>query len=141
MRAMICRLTSGRSSKTLVTPQQLQDLILEAPSSYFHFCLYAQVPIEDLLNLDVNAPLTIRNAHIANYDLFNGCFYEAACLGDVTVSPEDGQLHAIGGWYSPSKICDFDNTFYYGNIANVVISDETTDQAIEDEQHELPLAA
>jgi hypothetical protein len=128
-------------ARTLVTPSELRQLVEEGSGSdHFHFCLYVQARISDLLRIDRAQPITFTDAHVMSYDPNNGCGWIGRKIDSVTVGPEDGELHALGGWYSPSDFCGLVNSCFHGSAKNAetvgeVVSLPSTDQ------HELPLAA
>ncbi|MFZ3481691.1 hypothetical protein [Sphingomonas sp. 3-13AW] len=127
--------------RALVTPGELMEILDNGGDSYFHLGLYVQVPISDILALEVNRPITLRNVHVCAHGPINGTHFDGPVIDEIVVRPEDGLLTAAR--YSPSDMCGYVNSYFYGNAKNVEAEaePETDEVAPEKEQYPLPMAA
>ncbi len=108
-----------RRRAPIVTPEQLVELIDNACSTSFLFCLYAVVPIPDLVELDLNRPVTFETCWIATLDPINGTFHDVASSGAVTVVPGEGRFLSGGHLrWSPENICCLHTPHYHARVRN-----------------------
>jgi len=91
----------------LLDPEQLREIVENACSQNFLFAIYAIVPVQDLLDLDLAKPITFSQAAIATYNPFSGTFHEVTPKQPVTVEPNEGELFCGGEYVSPDAICGF----------------------------------
>ena len=110
--------TRAAVARPLVGWKALVEALENSCSSHFCFCLYAMVPLTDLVELDLGKPIRFSKAAFASYDLLNGAFHDSAMLSDVVVKPSQGRLEAPGRWYSPDEICGLVSSRYAGRIGN-----------------------
>ena len=111
---------SGRRRRSpIVTWDQLNELIENACSTSFLFCLYAIVPIPDLIRLDFSKPVTFEKCWVASMDPINGTFQDVEANGPVTVRPDDGRFLSGGHLrWSPESICALHTPFYHASVRN-----------------------
>ena len=114
-------------ARTIVTPGELMSIMDNAGDSYFHIGLYAQIPISDVLALDAERPITLRNVRVCAHGSINGTHYDGAVIDEIVVNPEDGVLMSPG--YSPSDMCGYVNSYFHGTAKNV------EEPSTEDEGH------
>lgn len=103
----------------IITNEQLEELVENACSTYFHFYLFAIVPITDVIELDPNAPIKFSKAWVASSNCINGTFHDVPANGPVTVNPTDGLL--ISGFdmaYSPDHVCCLHTPHYHARLRN-----------------------
>jgi hypothetical protein len=116
--------TSGRLGRPrvrpskLVTATELDEMISNHPTSCFGFCLYAMVPVTDIVALDPTKPATFDRVAVATYDPMNGAFHEILLKGPVTTNPREGRFQIPGYWISPDDICGFNHGPFEGRITN-----------------------
>lgn len=108
----------ARRPQPLVTEDELRELVSEACSTHFNFVIYAMVPVQDLVTLDLTKPISLSNYSVASYDSMNGTFYDKSGRQAITIQPGEGHLEAPRG-YSPDGICGFVHSYYHSKIANV----------------------
>jgi hypothetical protein len=95
-----------RRRAPIISHEQLAEIIDNACSTSFLFCLYAIVPIPDLIALDLSRPVTFEKCWVATMDPINGTFFDVPANGPVTVKPEDGRFLSGGHLrWSPENIC------------------------------------
>ena len=111
---------SARRRRTpIVTWDQLNELIDNACSTSFLFCLYAIVPIPDLIGLDFSKPVTFDKCWVASLDPINGTFQDVEANGPVTVGPDDGRFLSGGHLrWAPETICALHTPFYHALVRN-----------------------
>lgn len=107
-----------RPSPPLCAMDKIAEAIDNACTTSFVFCLYAIVPLNDLIDLDPNKPLTFSKAHIASYSPWAGTFHDSAIAENVTVTAAMGQLISPHGYYSPDDICGLVQSYYHGRVYN-----------------------
>ncbi len=108
-----------RRRAPILRHEQLAEIIDNACSTSFLFCLYAIVPIPDLIGLDFSRPITFEKCRVATMDPLNGTFHDVPALAPVTVQPEDGRFLAGGHLrWSPDDICGFVTSHYHGHVTN-----------------------
>ena len=108
-----------RQRPQIITPDQLVEIIDNACSTSFLFCLYAVVPIPDLIALDLTKPVTFEKCWVATMDPINGTFHDVAANGPVTIAPGDGRFLAGGHLrWSPENICCLHTPHYHASVRN-----------------------
>ena len=111
--------SARRRRAPIVTWDQLNELIDNACSTSFLFCLYAIVPIPDLIGLDLSKPVTFEKCWVASLDPINGTFHDVEANGPVTVGPDDGRFLSGGHLHwSPENICGLYTPHYHGVVCN-----------------------
>jgi len=111
--------SARRRRAPIVSWDRLNDLIENACSTSFLFCLYAIVPIPDLIGLDFSKPVTFEKCRVATMDPINGTFQDAEANGPVTVRPGDGRFLSGGHLrWSPENICALHTPFYHASVRN-----------------------
>lgn len=111
--------SARRRRAPIVTWNQLNELIDNACSTSFLFCLYAIVPIPDLIGLDFSEPVTFDKCWVASLDPINGTFQDVEANGPVTVGPGDGRFLSGGHLrWSPETICALHTPFYHASVQN-----------------------
>ncbi len=103
----------------LVAPDKLNQAIENACSRTFIFALYAIVPLQDVFELDLAAPIIFSKCWLSVLDPINGTFHDEPIEGTVLVMPSDG--HLISGSslaWSPDDICGLHRTHYEARINN-----------------------
>ena len=116
----------------LINPDQLKEIIENACAQNFLFALYAVVPVRELLELDLNKPITFSQAAVATYNPFSGTFMDVIRKQPITVTPKDGELRSGAMGYSPDGICGLHLPAYYATLKNETVPDSSSN---------LPLAA
>ncbi|AXK43914.1 hypothetical protein [Erythrobacter aureus] len=107
-----------KRSERLVSPEKLQEMVENACSQNFLFVLYAIMPVQDLIGLDLSKPLQFSDAAIATYNPYAGTFHDAAKTGPITMTAKDGELATGDIGYSPDGICGFVHSYYRATITN-----------------------
>lgn len=108
-----------RRCAPIISQQQLAEIIDNACSTSFLFCLYAIVPIPDLIALDLSRPVTFEKCWVATMDPINGTFFDVLANGPVTVKPEDGRFLSGGHLrWSPENICGLHTPYYHASVRN-----------------------
>jgi hypothetical protein len=108
-----------RRRPPIVAPEQLVELIDNACSTSFLFCLYAIVPVPDLIALDLAKPVTFKTCWVASLDPINGTFHDVSASGPVTVAPGDGRFLSGGHLHwSPENICGLHTPYYHASVRN-----------------------
>lgn len=108
-----------RQRAPLLGMEKLKELVENACSTSFLFCLYAQVPIDQLFTIDLARPVTFEACRVATMDPINGTFFDVAANAPVTVKPQDGRFLSGGHLrWSPEDICGLVPSFYHGVIRN-----------------------
>jgi len=108
-----------RRRAPIVTWDQLNELIENACSTSFLFCIYAIVPIPDLIGLDLSKPVTFEKCWVATMDPINGTFHDVEANGPVTVGPNDGRFLSGGHLrWAPENICALHTPYYHGPVRN-----------------------
>jgi hypothetical protein len=108
-----------RRRAPIIAPEQLAEIIDNACSTSFLFCLYAIVPIPDLIALDLGRPVTFEKCWVATMDPINGTFFDVPANGPVTVKPEDGRFLSGGHLrWSPENICGLHTPYYHASVRN-----------------------
>ncbi|KUR75291.1 hypothetical protein [Novosphingobium sp. Fuku2-ISO-50] len=116
--------SARRRRAPIVTWDQLNELIENACSTSFLFCLNAIVPIPDLIALDLGKPVTFDKCWVASLDPVNGTFQDAEANGPVRVRPEDGRFLSGGHLrWSPENICALYPPFYHASVRNAELCD------------------
>ncbi len=107
-----------KRSERLVSPEKLEEMVENACSQNFLFVLYAIMPVQNLIDLDLSQPLQFSDASIATYNPYAGTFHDAAKTGPITVTSKDGELVTGNIGYSPDSICGLVHSYYRANITN-----------------------
>ena len=108
-----------RRRAPIVTYEALAELIDNACSTSFLFCLYAIVPIPELISLDLARPVTFDKCWVATLDPINGTFFDVPANGPVTVGPGDGRFLSGGHLrWSPDDICGLHTPHYHSTLRN-----------------------
>ena len=102
----------------LVTPEELSTLVDNAGSDNWSFCVYAQVPIVQLVNLDPKGSIAFDRATVGVYNPMSGTFFDTGRKTDVVLPPSAGRLVSPGGWYGPDDICGLVGSAYATNVRN-----------------------
>lgn len=111
-----------RRRTPIVTWDQLNELIDNACSTSFLFCLYAIVPIPDLIGLDLSKPVTFEKCWVASLDPINGTFHDVEANGPVTIGSEDGRFLSGGHLRrAPENICGLHTPYYHGSVRNTEV--------------------
>jgi len=106
-----------RRRAPVISHEQLAEIIDNACSTAFLFCLYAIVPIPDLIALDLSRPVTFEKCWVATMDPINGTFFDVPANGPVTVKPEDGRFLSGGHLrWSPENICGLHTPYYHASV-------------------------
>ncbi len=114
--------SARRRRQPIVTWDQLNELIDNACSTSFLFCLYAIVPIPDLIWLDLSKPVTFEKCWVASLDPINGTFHDVKANGPVTVGLDDGRFLSGGHLrWGPENICGLHTPYYYGSVRNTEV--------------------
>jgi hypothetical protein len=105
--------------KPIIDPAKLREAIENACSQYFHFYLFAIVPITDLIALDLANPITFDKCWVATANCYSGTFHDVPASGPVTVNPTDGVLLSGAQMaYSPDEVCGLYTPHYHANVRN-----------------------
>ena len=110
----------------LIPPDQLEEIIDNASAQYFLFALYAIIPVQELINLDLAKPITFSTTAVASYNPFCGTFHEVRINRPVTVTPKEGELRSGSEGISPDEICGLYRPVFYASLANETASISTT---------------
>jgi hypothetical protein len=116
-----------RRRAPIISHEQLAEIIDNACSTSFLFCLYAIVPIPELIALDLSRPVTFEKCWVATMDPINGTFFDVPANGPVTVKPEDGRFLSGGHLrWSPENICCLHTPYYHAAVTQAAL--KTADQ-------------
>jgi hypothetical protein len=107
-----------RPTTPLCTLQQVEELVDNACAMHFLFCVYAIVPIAQLLDIDSARPMTFSKAAVATWNPWEGTFHDAAMAQAVTVTPNMGKLIAPAHLYSPDSICGLGQRYYEADLTS-----------------------
>ena len=108
-----------RRRAPIIAHEQLAEIIDNACSTSFLFCLYAIVPIPELIALDLARPVTFEKCWVATLDPINGTFFDVPANGPVTVNPGDGRFLCGGHLrWSPENICGLHTPYYHASVRN-----------------------
>jgi len=108
-----------RQRAPLLSMEKLKELVENACSTSFLFCLYAIVPIDQLFTIDLGLPVTFESCRLASLDPINGTFFDVAVENPIRVKPQDGRFLSGGHLrWSPDDICGLVTSFYHGSIRN-----------------------
>lgn len=102
----------------LLSEQEMRSLVNETTSSNWRFVLYAMVPVRDLVNLDLDAPISLSSYSIGAYNSGSGTYYDIKRDQSITLMPGEGELRGPGR-YGPKEICDMGTRYHEADIANV----------------------
>ena len=121
------RLTPGRRRRQpLVTYTDLASLIENSCSSMFNFFLFAIVPLDQLIPLDLSKPFTIDPCWLSTMNPMSGTFFDVPLAAPITLEPGDGfLLSGSDVAYSPDNICGLHRPHYASRIANTPESVKT----------------
>lgn len=95
----------------------IQEMVDNACATHFLFCLYAMVPVEQLIDLDLAQPITFSKAAIATWNPWDGTFHDAVSVPEVTVTVKMGSLMSPTGWHAPDDICGFVHRYYEADLS------------------------
>ena len=108
-----------RRRAPVIEHERLAEIIDNACSTSFLFCLYAIVPIPELIALDLGQPVTFEKCWVATLDPINGTFFDVPANGPVTVNPGDGRFLSGGHLrWSPENICGLHTPYYHASVRN-----------------------
>jgi hypothetical protein len=111
-----------RRRAPIISHEQLAEIIDNACSTSFLFCLYAIVPIPELIALDLSRPVTFEKCWVATMDPINGTFFDVPANGPVTVKPEDGRFLSGGHLrWSPENICCLHTPYYHASVTQAAL--------------------
>src|SRR3546814_5179148 len=77
------------SDLRLVSPAELEEIIDNSCAQYFLFALYAIIPVQELIDIDLKKPMTFSSAAVASYNPFSGTFHEVRVNRPITVTPKE----------------------------------------------------
>lgn len=109
----------GVRADKVVPWEAIREALDEASSPFTNLVLYAQVPVDDLEDLDRTRPIRFDHATFASYEPLSGTFFETARVEDVVVRPGEGFLETCHGWYGPDEICGLVGHLFEGRVSNV----------------------
>ena len=112
-----------RRAAPLCSLQQLEEMVDNACATHFVFCVYAIVPIAQLLDIDPAEPMTFSKAAVATWNTWDGTFHDAAMAQAVTVTPNMGKLIAPARLYSPDSICGLVQSYYVADLTSPQTAD------------------
>ena len=110
------RVSAYRKRRPIATLDQIKELVENACSAYFHFAIYAQVPLKQLLNLDLKRPVVLSEYSLCTYS-DSGTFFDLRVNQPIVLNPEDGIWKSFGS-KGPSDWCGLSNRYYQANIRN-----------------------
>ena len=102
--------------RPVATLDEIRELVENACSNYFHFAIYAQVPLSQLLNIDLERPVVLSEYSLCTYS-DSGTFHSVEYKQPIVLNPEDGIWKPFGK-SGPSKWCGMVNSYYHANIRN-----------------------
>ncbi len=110
----------------IVSYDNLASLIENSCSSMFNFFLFAIVPLDQLLRIDLNQPITIDPCWLSTMNPMSGTFFDVPLAAPITLTPGDGFLMSGSDVaYSPDAICGLNRSHYTSRIANTPPGVET----------------
>ena len=107
-----------KRAQPLLSEAELRELVSEACTTHWQFVLYAMVPVYDLVDLDLTAPISLSNYAIASYNGGSGTFYDIIRKQALTLMPGEGRLTGTGR-YGPDDVCGLYRPPYQADIANL----------------------
>ena len=114
----LARPAVARRATPLCNWKAIEEMVDNACSTHFLFCLYAIVSIDSLIDLDLSKELTFSKAAVATWNPWSGTFHDAVSVTSATVTPSMGTLLAPDKWYSPDEICGFVHRYYEADLTN-----------------------
>ena len=103
--------------RPMATLDELQELVENACSSHFNFAIYAQVPLEQLLNTDLDRPVVLDQHSLSVFSGISGTFHSLDQRGPVVLNPEDGIWRSFGK-SGPSNWCGMSGRYHHADIRN-----------------------
>lgn len=100
----------------LASLDQLKELVENACSSYFHFAIYAQVPLVSLVRLDLKRPIRLDRYALSTINCNSGTFMDITIDKPVILRPEDGVLRTFTG-EGPRDWCGLSGNHYKAEIS------------------------
>lgn len=101
----------------LMTAEKLAECIENGCTKNFCIVLYGQVPLADILKMDMSKPFSLTNATIAVYDQYSGTFHDERLKRTVTFQDGvDGSWNASDVGPSPDSICGLVASCYESRI-------------------------
>lgn len=90
----------------LMTAEKLAQCVENGCTQNFCIVLYGQVPLPDLLKMDISKPFSMTNASVAVYNQYSGTFHDHRLKRTVTFQDGvDGSWQASDVGPSPDSIC------------------------------------
>lgn len=100
----------------LASLDQLQVLVDNACSSYFHFAIYAQVPLASLIRMDLRRPIRLDRYALSTINCNSGTFMDVTIDKPVILRPEDGVLRTFTD-EGPHGWCGLSGNHYHAEIS------------------------
>src|SRR3546814_2954637 len=97
-------------SSDVCSSDLLEEIIDNSCAQYFLFALYAIIPVQELIDIDLKKPMTFSSAAVASYNPFSGTFHEVRVNRPITVTPKDGELRSGSEGISPDEIRSEEHT-------------------------------
>ena len=102
--------------RPIATLDEIRELVENACSSYFNFAIYAQVPLKQLLETDLDRPVMLDRYSLCTYSE-EGTFHSIERSSPIVLNPEDGIWKSFGK-SGPSEWGGMVNSYYHADIRN-----------------------
>lgn len=99
----------------VATLDELQTLVDNACSQYFHFAIYANVRLDHFLELDLGRPIRLDSYAIATIGIANGTFMDERKKVPIVLRPDDGRWVAFEK--GPHEWCGLVGSYYNAEIS------------------------
>lgn len=107
----------ARAPEQLINAQQMIEIIENACTQFFHFAVYAEVPLVDVLRLDLRKPFALSQGAVATINSFSGTFQDVIVKHEIVFRDGvDGRLETTSSGYSPNETCGLYGPAYHAEI-------------------------
>lgn len=100
----------------LATLDEIEEIVDNACTGYFNFAVYAQVPLVQLIELDLSRPIRLSRYSLCTLNSGSGTFMSVEKDKPVILRPEDGRFIAFNS-KGPSDWCGLYNVPFQADIS------------------------
>lgn len=100
----------------IVSLEDMKEISENVGTAYFHYAIYAQVPLKDLFETDLNREVIIQRYEFCGFS-DQGTYHGKTFEKPIIIKPEMGTWYAFEG-KGPSEWCGMSNQYYRGKISN-----------------------